>query len=107
MPVEVFIESDSRMTVSAETLETGGTSFDLSLSEVASYHMTARLGEGEAILDVAEISGVEVASNNLDLTRLHTWEDGTRLVRMTVKLPEVVEGIEIRLSTFTGGIFFG
>ena len=82
VPYESSIEYDHHVTVTQSELSSGGTEFQLSMNEP--FHSATRGSPSlkmALFLDTAVVQGFELDSNNLDLTELHTWEDGTRLVR--------------------------
>ena len=106
VPYESSIEYDHHVTVTQSELSSGGTEFQLSMNEPSTRRLVVRLSEDGPILDAAVVQGFELDSNNLDLTELHTWEDGTRLVRTTVSVSDFVEGMEVVLDIFTSGIYF-
>lgn len=106
LPRDAYIEVDQDVHIMTTTNGTTGLKLFMNQEILGTQGIVARLGKDLSILDAAEIKGIDLDSTGLELSRIHTWADGTALVRMTVKVTDLYDGMKIKLKIFTGDIYF-
>ena len=105
LPHEAVIEYDTRLTVTGTAVEEGGWSFSLLNGDDDAYRMLARLGENGPVLDSATVTGI-AGTHDLQWRQITVYDDGSRLVEVTLRLGYVPPDLEIYLNIFVGGVLF-
>ena len=105
IPDVAVLESDPRMRIVESDLPQGR-ELAMTIDAVATRYLVARLAKSGPVLASTSIEGIDLQSNDLELSMVHQWPDGTTLVRMTVKVQDVPPDLVVNLDIFTGSIYF-
>ncbi|MEM9399276.1 MAG: PA14 domain-containing protein [Verrucomicrobiota bacterium] len=103
-----FIQADSRLEVSEKKARKNSPrNFKVTSYETTERPIVARVDSEGDILDSVAVKGFHLASSTSTFYRnLGVLEDGTEIVEMGLLLTEMIEGIEIDISIFVGGVTF-
>jgi hypothetical protein len=100
------IEYDSRLTASYTNLVGGGLDFTLNSTSLEEpLTILARLGENGPILDNARVACIETYSSSYRET-VTLFDDGSSLIKMTIRLSDVPSGLTIDIQIAAGGVIF-
>jgi len=108
IPDEASVEYDEDLDVEAVPRSGGGYNYYLTVTEAMEYYMVARLWEDGPILDNALIRGIEFENSAQDAMEeiLETYEDGSCMVEIVIRLSYVPSDLTIDLNIFVGGVTF-
>lgn len=104
---DVYVEPDSRILFGEnDPLDGGGRSFRITPMAADTRYLLARLEEGGPVLARGTIEGFYVAGGleTADGSVVHTYEDGTRLVRSSLVMTGLPPGGFIRIQINTSGV---
>jgi len=107
IPDESVIEFDSRMTLSAASNGSGGSTLTVTAPQPGEFPVLARLGDTGPIMDVARVQGL-VYDTTADLTVdiIEIFSDWSQLVELRLWFSSVPENLRIELDIFAGGVVF-
>jgi hypothetical protein len=107
VPSAVVVEADPRLVTTTAARPDGGTDITLTIDAPEPRRLVARLGGPDGpVLDAVTYQGFDLRSNSLDLTTIHTWADGSKLIRMTVKVTEVFAGMTVVVKNVGGDFWY-
>ena len=101
----LFIESDTGLSLSGIPMEEGGSEFSLLLSGDTEKTVLARLAEDGPVVDRATVYPFSYESQGY-FRVVSTFADGSSLVMFTISLSDVPEDLVIEMSVLTAGCTF-
>ncbi len=108
LPDEVTLEADAGLALrELAFLPKGGRRCELTTDAAEALRVTARLGPGGPLLDVAEVRGFSVFTANQTYVRLQDQhEDGSQTIAVGLVAYPLPADTELRLTVIAGGIAF-